>query len=299
MKIKEKVLRIFPTMMCNYKCEYCTAYTQFNTPIRYREFTQMPAQDWLSALNNPEIYKHFNQDFQIVISGGEPTLYRELKELCDNLINRNIVIYSNISDKAFKILMSFEKSVKLYPSFNYQIEHKLKGKNALKIWYDYLLQLKEKGHKIYTPHCPNDGTEGIEDLPSFVLKTKIEGIWNNEFYSPYVNQCRVQAKLEDLQSVECCTSHFCVASDGNIYNCQAGLWSKRETNIIGHISKVDWTNFPRLFDCAECGTCHICSQQKAIIQNDKYVENEYQYKPLLLEIARRKQNGNYNFARSG
>ena len=285
---KYDVLRVFPFLSCNYSCDYCTAYTQFNTPIRAKEFKTIPAQVWIDTLNDPKIHDLFIPGYQIIISGGEPTLYKEFKELCDGLENRNIALYSNISDFAYNKICSLEKSVKIYPSFHYKSETKKHGKDAFRAWYRRLLDLKLCGHSILTVHCPDDGSPEIKELSSWVLKTKIEGIWQGEFYSPYVNECRVKAT--EMRTVKCHTQHFCIASDGDIYNCQANLWSKRENTVITNIQDVNWAEFPEMVECSYCGACHICSQMKAITEIDgTLISDEMQYKPLLEQIMKRRK----------
>lgn len=284
---KFDVLRILPFMLCNYRCNYCTANTRYNTPIRANEYTTLPAQAWLDALNNPKIYDLFCENFQIIISGGEPTLYKGFKELCDGLENRNIMVYSNISKQAYNAFCSLTKSVKLYPSYHSQQEMNLNKKEAFRAWYRRLLDIRRLGHLCSVTHSPDDGSKEVQELSSWILKTKIEGIWDDEFYSPYVNECRVRST--ELKTVKCHTQHFCVASDGDIYNCQASLWSKDEKNRLGNIQTIDWSTFPDWFVCDRCGNCHPCSQQKAILTLDNNLySDEWQYKPLAEQMNKRK-----------
>lgn len=290
-KIKYDTLRIFPYLLCNYKCKYCTAYTQFNTPFRYKEYELMTAQKWLEILNNKNIYELFSASYQIIISGGEPTLWKDFKILCDGLEYRNIVIYSNISKTAYNKLCSLEKPVKIYPSFHHKEEmkhgHYDNIHEAYRAWYRRLLDLKLCGHKIYIVHCPDDGSKEIHELSSWILKTKIEGDWNGEFYSPYLMECRVKSK--EYRKVKCHTQHFNIAPDGSIYNCQAGLWSKREDMVIGNAKTINWAEFPEFVECNWCGACHPCAQQKAIIDmNDNVITDGFQYKPLLEQMKQRK-----------
>jgi len=285
MREREKydVLRIFPYMMCNNKCEYCTAYTQFNTPIKANNFKTVPAEAWLTALNNPKIYDLFVEKFQIILSGGEPTLYKDFKELCDGLENRNICVYSNISEAAYNKLCSLEKPIKIYPSYHAKMETARHGQDAFKIFYRRLTDIRHCGHQIYTTHSPDDGSPEVKELSSWVLKTKIEGIWQGEFYSPFVNECRVTSK--ELRTVKCHTQHFCVASDQNIYNCQGNMWSQREGCVIANMQTINWSDFPMMVECSYCGACHICSQMKAITELDgTIIKDEWQYKPLLEQV---------------
>jgi sulfatase maturation enzyme AslB (radical SAM superfamily) len=239
-------------------------------------------------LINPKIYDLFVEGFQIIISGGEPTLYKEFKELCDGLENRNVCIYSNISDFAYNKLCSLEKPVKIYPSYHSKMEIEKHGKDAFRAWYRRLLDLRLCGHQIYTAHSPNDKSPEVQELSNWVLKTRIEGVWQGEFYSPFVNECRSLSK--EMRTVRCYTQHFVVASDGDIYNCQGNLWSKREGTVIANIQDVNWSEFPEMVECEMCGACHICSQMKAITELDgTIIKDEWQYKPLLDQIIKKRK----------
>lgn len=276
--MKDKILRIFPTLKCNYKCDYCTVFNQFNTELDLN-FNEISADTWLKALNDNQINERY-EDYGIIISGGEPTLYKQIKQLCDNLVNRKIHFYTNVSEKAYEVLMTFEKPVFIYPSLHIKEELKRNHTDIFKKWYGKLINLKEHGHYIYTPHVPDDGTKQIEKLPEMVMRTRIEGIINNQFYSPYVNECRVLSK--ETKKVQCSTIQLVIAPDGNIYNCQAGMFSQRKDLILGNINNFDWTNIPEWIECNWCGKCHPCSQLKVIQNLDgSGIMDFWQYKPVL------------------
>ena len=268
-------------MHCNYNCSYCSVYSVFNTPVRFNEFQTIPARAWLEALNNPKIYDLFELNYGIIISGGEPTLYKEFKELCDGLDNRNICVYSNISQVAYNKLCSLEKPVKIYPSYHAKMEESFRG------WYRRLMDLRLCGHQVYAVHSPNDASEQVKETSSWVLKTRIEGIWNGEFYSPYVNDCRVRST--ELRTVKCFTQHFTAAPNGDIYNCMGNMLTMREGTVVANIQDVNWAEFPVMVDCAHCGNCHPCSMLKIIKEPDgKMITDEWQYKPILEQMPKRK-----------
>lgn len=270
-------------MLCNYSCSYCTAYTKYNSPIKAKEYKQLSADKWLKVLNDDRIYENYQEGFQIIISGGEPALYSNFKALCDGLKNRNVCVYSNISEKAHKVLLTLEKPIKIYPSFNNVIERQRHGENAFKLWYQRLYEIGQKGHLFYTAHSPNDFSEGLKDIPDIILKTKIEGYFNHKYYNPHVNEIRIKAA--HMRKVKCCTLQFCIASDGSIYNCQAGLWGKIDKLKIGNISDTNLWDIPDWFDCDQCGACHICSQGKVITELDgTIIKDNWQFLPILDEL---------------
>jgi len=278
---KEKSIRIFLYMHCNYSCDYCSAYRVFNTPLNYK-YKTMIVDEWLTGINNPTLTQRYVDDYGLILSGGEPTLYKGFVDLINNIDEkRKIYVYSNISEFAYNKLMQLKRSVILYPSFHIKIELKQNGASAYKIWFERLLDLKEKDHTIHMTHTPDDGTNGIDDLPTGIIRTNIEGYWNDVYHSPYVNECRVNG--EEIKKVDCLTVQPQVVSDGTIFNCQAGAWSNRKNLILGNIKNMNWGELPDWLTCKQCGKCHICSQGKVIrdFETKEIYLDKWQYMPVL------------------
>ena len=209
------------------------------------------------------------------MTGGEPTLYKDFVELCEELKYFNVVIYSNISEPAYKKFMQLKNQIKIYPSYHNAME-----KGDFKTWLNRLLDIKAQGHHVYMTHCVDDGSEGIENVPGWVMKPNIEGYWDGVYHSPYVNECRINGK--ELRHVRCSTWQFVVAPDGSIYNCQTGLWQKDDYFKLGNVLDVDWENFPNYLDCERCGNCHICAAGKIIGgANGEQITDKWQYLPAL------------------
>jgi len=275
--IKCDVLRIYPTTLCNYKCEYCTAYITYNRHLNYKNYKTITAQQWVdSIIRLRKESDYFSDDFNILVSGGEPTLYKEFNQMIDGLIENDfkVVVYTNMSEFAYKKIKQLKCKVKLYPSFH------IKQEKNFHTWLARVLDVKQLGHNTGTIHSPNDGDPVLDDLPKWVLKTSIEGFWDAGIYhSPYVNRCRIEGK--NLREVMCSTLQFIVGPDGSIFNCQAGLWSQEDSLRYGNILTIDWKTFPRWVECRTCGACHICSQGKVIAELDgKIIRDKWQYIPL-------------------
>jgi len=262
-----KALRIFPIHACNYNCKYCTVYYQYNTPLRWKEFAMLDADTWVKSINKIEWHDW------VIISGGEPGIYPDIKKLCDKLDCRNIVLYSNCSKEAIKNLETLEKSIYIYASFHIKAEQKrwngkignieIDGFECFKNWCDRVNSLADSGHSISQPHVPNDGTFEIEFLPSWLMRTRIEGTkeqTGSGYYSPYAIENRVLSKK--TKTVLCSTKQPVIAQDGSIWNCQAKMWSKRG-EPLGNIIDFDW-NLKSWISCNEYGNCHCCSQSKKV-----------------------------------
>ena len=263
-------MRIFPFVNCNYNCDYCTVYTGLKQKPKY---DLLAPEKWIESIKRAAPF--FKKDFQIVISGGEPTMYRDFVKLCDGLNGFNVVVYTNLSPFAHEKLMQLEHPVKIYPSF-----HNRQEGGDLKGWLSRLMDIKKQGHYICLQHAINDGSEGIETLPDFIIKPNLEGYLDGKYHSPYVNECRVDGK--ELRKVRCATWQFAVAPDGDIYNCQSGFWKKESYYRLGNIQTIEWEKFPQYIECEFCGLCHVCAAGKVIAEMDgKAITDKWQYIPAL------------------
>lgn len=271
----KKAIRIFPIHACNYDCHYCTAFHQYNTALKWKEYSLLPANAWVEAVNKLDWLEW------VVISGGEPGLYPGIAELCDNLKCRSIVLYSNCSERAVIGLEKLKKPIYIYASFNIQQEIKRwKGKvdnlqsDGITVFNDWLTRLKRlalNGHSISQPHVPDDGTFEIDFLPKWLMRTRLEGDpdqTGDGFYSPYAPIERVHGF--DLKSVQCSTEQVVVMQDGSIHNCQGHAWTKRVVPM-GNIIDFNWSEMPKFYDCDWYGACHACSRGKDVKFKDEMV----------------------------
>ncbi len=270
----KKAVRIFPIHACNYSCNYCTAFHQYNTPLKWKEYSLLPANTWVEAINKMTWLEW------VVISGGEPGLYPGIGELCDGLNCRGIVLYSNCSERAVKGLESLEKPIFIYCSFNIKQEierwgarqhnHtkssnlRVDGLDVFQDWVSRVRRLALNGHSISQPHVPDDGTMEINFLPKWMMKTRLEGDpeqTGDKFYSPYAPFDRVHST--ELKSVMCSTEQVVVMQDGSIHNCQGHAWTKRVVPM-GNIIDFNWEELPEFYPCDWYGACHACSRGKDV-----------------------------------
>ena len=92
-------LTLLPTTRCNQHCHYCPMFLTnglYNSSPEYPKYKESTFEEWKTW------FEHYNEKeapiFQVEISGGEPSIYKELPELVNYLIERgkHVVIYTNL-----------------------------------------------------------------------------------------------------------------------------------------------------------------------------------------------------------
>lgn len=105
-------LRIYLTLKCNLKCVYCVNDCHGDIPSNL--FSQISADKWIEAINR--------EKRDIILTGGEPTLYPELIELINGIDPAiHIKMYSNLmwSPKILeRYINEISRDVELYLSFH-------------------------------------------------------------------------------------------------------------------------------------------------------------------------------------
>lgn len=88
---------IYPTLRCNLSCEYCTC--KFDS---FPDYNEIDLFDWCNIINR------INGVNEIVLTGGEPTLYKEFNNLGNYILNHGyfLMVYTNFV---------FTKTITLYP----------------------------------------------------------------------------------------------------------------------------------------------------------------------------------------
>jgi len=161
---------IRPTYKCNYKCSYCVVIK--NSRGKELNFNEITAKDWLNIIEkeNPKL---------IYITGGEPTVYPQLAELVNALIDKKylVAIFTNLSNlKGLKI----KKSWRIIWYATYHSEYPLERfKNNLKQYrkkfYVRVLEIAKRGED-YKKRFADSITRPVNE--EFVCEKE------NLYYSP-------------------------------------------------------------------------------------------------------------------
>ena len=131
-----KIVWIDVTLKCNLRCSYCDAKTQIlsNTISDFERFKKI--QNFIQTIN---------QDFEVRICGGEPTLFKFFYELLDILYNndfvKKIIIYSNCINEIKRI----NSKILIITSLHFEYNHlwNIVLKNTLKFPTVYNILIKD------------------------------------------------------------------------------------------------------------------------------------------------------------
>jgi len=80
--------RVYLTLQCNLRCDYCVNQCFDRDETRISEYTLSGADAWISALNR--------EGRNVVITGGEPTLHPDFIEIVNGIDRRlEVMVYTN------------------------------------------------------------------------------------------------------------------------------------------------------------------------------------------------------------
>jgi organic radical activating enzyme len=154
---------------CNFDCSYCPSTIHDN----HSPFLSLDSLKKLIDMVEATIYNQ-NKIKRCILTGGEPTLFKDIIKLIDLLQSKNYKIIINTNGTASKKLLTqlLEKNVLLIISLHNEFTNtKLIEKiNKLKIDYPSLIDIKYMGQKdieFYTSTIKILGEENIKVYPVY------------------------------------------------------------------------------------------------------------------------------------
>ena len=107
-------LSIYLTYNCNYNCSYCCNKNLINNSKLNDEFLNFNYIQDLHKKINKKI-----KNYELKLTGGEPSLYPDLNKLLDLFNDKTIILYTNGSMD----LIKYEYFIKNNPNLEYHISY--------------------------------------------------------------------------------------------------------------------------------------------------------------------------------
>lgn len=234
-------IRLYLTLECNLKCSYCVNDCHGDIPKGL--FSTVSAEKWFTAINR--------EKRDLIITGGEPTLYPELIELINGIDPKiHIKLYSNLmwSPKVMeRYTTEVTRDVELYLSFHSS------SKNPQR-FIDNAIKLKKSGKFNAVVHTV-DVPENHDFIQAAQEQFKEHGITlivdddQGEVYDKASSQ-------EFRKSVVCAKKLILISPSGHRYQCVSKMVRAEDPleNILDEPLHAPLV----VRDCDDYGFCAPC-----------------------------------------
>ena len=219
------------SLTCNLRCPYCANGKYYNkSNMGYKEKS---IDYWIQRINKMK-------SKAIIFTGGEPSLFRDYFEVINNIHQKSIIIYSNLSIKNFeKGIRQLKKKcswlLTYHPGGGADLSLLLKNINLLRK-YKQTFRLTavsvDKYLKMYDSRSRNL-------LNKYNVKLYFKGFMGEQNVSHRKVECRVK--------------RITYAPDGNRYHCMYGIIMKQPEYIVNH-ERVE-----SIMICDKYGECAPCN----------------------------------------
>jgi organic radical activating enzyme len=240
-------IRIYPTLRCNLKCEYCTNEChKSNGEDKMSEYRHVAFGEWANAL------KRINRP--VVVTGGEPSIYPGIIELLNELSNKkiNIKFYTNLfwsTEFLNKWVNEMNnQNLELFVSYHPQVPSQK--------FLERLFFLKERGkfsgivHTVLT----KENADAVESAKNLFTSRGIMLMIDDNYDYKYPEACMQKAR----QRVFCKKKNILIAPDGNRYQCVSKMIRMKEP--LENIFNENCTKLDPQIDsiCNDYGYCANC-----------------------------------------
>ncbi len=241
LNFEKRILRIYPTLRCNLKCNYCVnTYNPDN--CKNHNYKEISSQEWLNIIKKSRCKT-------VVLTGGEPTLYKEFYKLINSIPEKiEIKIYSNMTFDANSLISKIKRPITFLGSYHSSCKSITNILNCITIISKH--NISGTLHIIDTPENKNVIKESKE-----IFGNKIPSNWS---FSIDADQRELypSAKGNCQRKVICSRDIIIVAPDGIRYPCIAGLTSQRWA--LEDLKKEKFSPDRFSITCDNWGSCAPC-----------------------------------------
>lgn len=237
-RVFDEKVRAYLTLRCNLNCEFCVN-NHVDGGKNLTNYSLLKASEWIRIFNT------LGRD--VVITGGEPFLYKELRDVVQR-VNQNleITIYSNLTVPIKgDALWLKRKGLSIYGSY-----HPLYSDNNA--FLENIKRLKELKVKFSIHAIDVMGKEKLEQLCKENLGDEIPDITIDEDQRE-IYDCASKASRK---KVRCNRKMILIAPDGNRYQCVSRM--ARRVEPFENLVNESFTKASRTVICNDYGYCAPC-----------------------------------------
>jgi len=241
-------IRIFPTLECNLKCDYCTNECHKNNgEDRKGQYVNADFKNWAEALKRLKI--------PVVITGGEPSLYPAIIELLNELCGTKIPIkfYTNLvwSKEFMDKWLSEMKNSNVELFISYHTQSLSPEKFLQKI---LLLRDNNRFNGIVHTVLTKDNGEAVREAKKVFNEAGVSLMIDDDYDYLYGESCSQKIR----RRVVCRKKIIIIAPDGNRYQCISKM--VRRVQPLGTVFNSDCQNLESqvVSICDDYGFCANC-----------------------------------------
>ncbi|MCX7704380.1 MAG: radical SAM protein [Planctomycetota bacterium] len=229
---------IYPTLECTLHCPYCVNLHP-DGGKHLKDFTLLSPEKWIEILNR------INRP--VVITGGEPFLYKGLEKIVNGLNPElPVSIYTNLTLDVSKFLASTKKeNLSFYCSYH-------SGAGSPEKFLENLIMLRDAGVNFYTHGIyASSQKEEVSEAKRFFRRHGFR--FNLDVDQRKLYKC---ASKKFRKKVRCTKRMILIAPDGRRYQCVSK--AVRMKDPLEDLTKEDLKDETVTSICNDYGYCAPC-----------------------------------------
>lgn len=234
-------VHILPTLRCNLNCPYCTNFLGKGRDISTTQ--EISVDDWIAILK--KVNKH------VIITGGEPTVYKGLVNLLNGISRHlNVQLYTNLTFAPEMLLEKLRRRIYIYGSCHYSRF----SLETIRKHVDTLAKSKWiTGGEVHFIK-----TEENKEYADRFQQVFQDSPWNTRLFTDKRKLCE-KVLMKTRRHVKCKQKLILIGPDGKRYPCSTKMF--QQIDPIADMRHDPFVNRFYRIECHNWGSCASCDGQ--------------------------------------